>query len=353
MTHLSDIPGIPDGSLQLLKAVGISSAEELAAQNSDRLVAELQRANDILSSDQQAPDRATVIIWITAAMELSGHEPAPEAPHLESTPPINDGDSADLTEMLSQAPCAIPLPGTILIEKGLRVSDVLIGLPINSYSDTPDVHIDAPSKPKAQVPSRRPINYVEFAPKEPMRRDFDMASAKPISPSPNSNKRVPASKSGHEKDRVALIRAPSEETNRGKNPESRKFIRGVLHTSPWGLRLGAAFTLLLLINTPLAIISAFLLLAYREKPEKFVWVGEWILIFPIFLPITGLGYLLWGMTGKCRICTQKLFVHNRALNHIKAHHVLGIGYIVPLALHLLTFNWFRCSSCGTPVRLKK
>jgi hypothetical protein len=27
--------------------------------------------------------------------------------------------------------------------------------------------------------------------------------------------------------------------------------------------------------------------------------------------------------------------------------------VVPLCLHLLLFSWFRCSSCGTPVRLKK
>ncbi len=71
------------------------------------------------------------------------------------------------------------------------------------------------------------------------------------------------------------------------------------------------------------------------------------------LPIVGLGYLIWGFSGKCRICTQKLFVNKGALKHIKAHRLPGMGYVVPLCLHLLAFSWFRCSSCGTPVRLKK
>ncbi len=152
---------------------------------------------------------------------------------------------------------------------------------------------------------------------------------------------------------MALIRAPREKTNRGKDPNSRSYVRGVLHTHPWSLRVGAVFSLLLLINLPLAIISAFLLLVSREYPDTFSGVPEWILAFPIALPIIGLGYLFWGFSGKCRICTQKLFVHKAALKHVKSHRLPGMGYVVPLCIHLLLFNWFRCSSCGTPVRLKK
>jgi hypothetical protein len=172
-------------------------------------------------------------------------------------------------------------------------------------------------------------------------------------PAKEKGNRVPGSKSGHEEDRIALIRAPRAETNLGKDPDSRQFIRGVLHTHPWHLRFGAVFSLLLLANLPLAVASAFLLLASEEKPEIFAWVPQWSIAFPIALPITGLGYLLWGLTGKCRICNQKLFTRKGALKHVKAHRLPGMGFVVPLCLHLLAFNWFRCSSCGTPVRLKK
>ena len=101
------------------------------------------------------------------------------------------------------------------------------------------------------------------------------------------------------------------------------------------------------------MVSALLLMLSRELPESFGWVPEWLLAFPIALPLVGLGYLIWGVSGKCRICTQKLFVHKGALKHVKAHRLPGMGFVVPLCIHLLLFSWFRCSSCGTPVRLKK
>jgi hypothetical protein len=367
MPALNEIPGIGVASMQLLESAGIRSAEELAAQDTDHLVAELKRANELLSVMKSVPGKATVMKWIAGAMDLiegedeetakqESVEPLPEAPtqaRPASATPVNYEANAEVAEMISRAPCAIPLPGKNMMEKGLRVSDVPAGLLLNRYSGNLDVRIGDPSAPKSDVPSRRPTGNVESISQQATRRHFEASSAKPISASPNGGKRVPVSKNGHEEDRVALIRAPREETNRGKDPESRRYIRGVLHGHPWSLRLGAVFSLLLLINLPVAIVSGFLLLASREYPETFPWVPEWILGFPIALPLTGLGYLFWGMTGKCRICTQKLFVHKGALKHMKAHRISGMGFVIPLCLHLLAFSWFRCSSCGTPVRLKK
>lgn len=354
MPALNKIPGIGEASLQLLEAAGISGAKELAAQDTVHLVAELKRANDLLLLANRAPGSATVAKWISLAKELVGEEPAeprPESPP-EIAPPVNYEANPKVAEMLSRAPYAIPLPGKIMMEKGLRVSDVPAGLLLNRYSGDLDVRVVDPSAPKVSVPSRR-VGNVELNSRPDSNRHFDASTAKAMTPSSNGGKRVAASKIGHEEDRVALIRAPREATNRGKNPESRRYVRGVLHTHPWSLRLGAVFTLLLGLNLPLAIVSGFLLLASREYPDTFDWVGEWILAFPIALPITGLGYLFWGMTGKCRICTQKLFVHKGALKHIKAHRFPGLGFVIPLCLHLLAFSWFRCSSCGTPIRLKK
>lgn len=364
MTHLNQIPGITDGSQQLLEAVGVDSVEQLAAQDAEHLVAELKRANARLSMDLSAPGKPTLLQWISDAKDLTGETAAseastpkgaaPELIRLAETSPVNYEANAEVAEMLSRAPCAIPLPGQIMMEKGLRVSDVPAGLLLNRYSGDLDVRIGDPASPKTDVPSRRRNGHVESVTKQQAtNRNFEATSAKPLVSSAKGGKRTPSSKSGHEENRVALIRAPREQTNRGKDPESRRYVRGVLHTHPWGLRFGAFFTLLLIIHFPLAILSGCLLLASREYPKNFGWVNEWILAFPIALPLTGLGYFIWGMNGKCRICTQKLFIHRSALKHIKAHRFPGIGFVVPLCLHLLAFNWFRCSSCGTPVRLRK
>lgn len=357
MAALNEIKGISEGSLELLDAAGINNAEELAVQDADALVAELRRANDVLAISEHAPEKAAVAKWIAAAMELTGIEPATVVEPKQTTPtpgaPVNYEASPEVAELLSRAPCAIPLPGRIMMEKGLAVSDIPAGLLLNRYSGDLDVRVDDPATARAAVPLRRAAGNMETIEKKNGTRHFDASSAKPMTPSTGSGKRIPKSKGGHEEDRVTLIRAPREQTNRGKDPDSRNYIRGVLHTHPWSLRVGAIFSLLLLLNLPLAIIAALLLLLSGEFPESFQWVPKWFLAFPVALPIVGLGYLFWGMTGKCRICTQKLFVHKGALKHVKAHRLPGMGYVVPLCLHLLLFSWFRCSSCGTPVRLKK
>ena len=143
------------------------------------------------------------------------------------------------------------------------------------------------------------------------------------------------------------------ETNKGRSPRSRTYIRGVLHSHPVGLSIGAVLTLALGIMLPLAIASAGLLLLSGEWPERFGWVPKWLLAFPLSLPLFGIAYVIFAMRGSCRICGQKLFVPRLCLKNSKAHHVRGLGYIVPVSLHMLLFRWFRCTYCGTPVRLKK
>ncbi len=352
MPALDEIPGIGEASLQLLAAAGIESVEQLAEQDVDHLVVELKNANETLSLAKGAPGKAKAMIWISQAAGLVAEKfNADVSPGIE--PPVNFEENPEVAKMLSRAPCAIPLPGKIMMEKGLRVSDVPAGLLLNRYSGDLDVRMGDPAAPKPDLPSRRQSGNVETISRPYVRQGFTSTAAASAIPLKRKGNRVPASKSGHEEDRVALIRAPRAETNLGKDPESRNYIRGVLHTHPWNLRLGAIFSLLLLISLPLAVASAFLLLASQEKPEIFAWVPKWMLAFPIALPVTGIGYMLWGMTGKCRICHQKLFTRKGALKHLMAHRIPGMGFVVPLCLHLLVFNWFRCSSCGTPVRLRK
>ena len=352
MPALDEIPGIGAASLQLLAAAGIDTVEQLAAQNLDHLVAELKNARKTLSAAKRAPGKAKVLKWIKQANELRGEFNDPDFSR-EVEPPVNLETDPEVTEMLTHAPCAIPLPGNILMGKGIRVSDVPAGLLLSSYPGDPVIPVGDAPEPKLDLPTPRLRSNVELIAIPHARQSFTSTVSQAETPLKQRDNRMPASKSGHEEDRVALIRAPRAETNLGKNPESRAYIRGVLHTHPWTLRLGAIFSLLLLINFILAVASAFLLLASRESPDFFSWVPAWILAFPIALPVTGIGYMLWGFAGKCRICNQKLFISAAALKHVRSHRIWGLGFVVPLSLHLLAFNWFRCSSCGTPVRLKK
>lgn len=356
MAQLSEIPGIDASSVELLDMAGIRDAKHLSSQDPVELIKAITKANEVLSIVSQIPDHKQAEIWIQTAGELIGQsKKKKKIKQPVVTPPVNHEGSDQVSEMLASAPCAIPLPGKLLMEKQLRVIDIPAGLLLNRYSGDLDVRVEIPEIPeilRKEIPERRSTNPEHLGSKsQPL--DFNPLQVKSFEPNPSTKQRIAKSIADNEEDRVALIRAPREATNRGKDPNSRRFIRGVLHTHPLGLRIGALFTLLLVIILPTAIISAFLLLFSRQNPESFDWVPAWLLVFPIALPIIGIGYMIWGFGGKCRICSQKLFVHKSALKHIKAHRLPGMGFAVPLSLHLLTFSWFRCSSCGTPVRLKK
>jgi hypothetical protein len=64
-------------------------------------------------------------------------------------------------------------------------------------------------------------------------------------------------------------------------------------------------------------------------------------------------YFLVSFHASCRVCGQKCFVPRECLKNKKAHHLPVLGYILPTALHMLVFRWFRCAHCGTPIRLKE
>ncbi len=351
MTPLSSIPGIGQSALELLEAAGFGNAETLAKAGPQQLAAELERANRILQIAESSPDETDVRGWIDAARELTG---ADDAVEIEVKMPVDYEKAASVVTMLSDSPFAIPLPAKLLKEKGLAVADIPPAILLNRYSGDLEVRVeDRVPGPRQGGRPAVPESNVRIAESVASKVEIDSARIKSTEALAGPAPRGASTQASEVNDRVALIRAPRVETNKGRDPKSRRYIRGVLHSHPFSLTLGAIVTLVLMVVLPLGIVSSGLLLLSREVPEKFGWVPEWLLVFPLALPVLGLAYLIWGLTGSCRICGQKLFVPRMCLKNTKAHHVPLLGHIVPLCAQILLFRWFRCTYCGTPVRLKK
>jgi len=352
MADLISIHGIGKSSLELLEAAGFCDQETLAKAGVDELFRELERANGVLKIAKRPPARHAVKSWIDQARELTGLAVEPEAPSLT---PVNYEESPQVISMLAAAPFAIPLPARILMENQLAVPEIPPAILLNNYSGDLDVRaeqrIPQGRLQKNQFSSNNNVQIADNFP--PQRLDIDTTKIRSTEDMPSSSPRIGTSKKTREDDRIALIRSPHPETNKGRDPQSRRYIRGVLHTHPNMIMAGAVFTLIVMILTPAAMISAFLLLLSGEAPAKFGWVPAWLLAIPVSLPVFGIAYLIWGVGGSCRICGQKLFIARSHLKNSKAHHVRGLGYVLPLCFHILTFRWFRCTHCGTPVRLKK
>lgn len=353
MDSLNCIPGIEKSSLELLEAAGFLDVESLARAGTQELAAELERANSILHISEKTPSRSAVEKWISSAREIAGIAEETESPALM---PVDYEQTPQVAAMLNGAPFAIPLPARILMAQQLAVSDIPPAILLNRYSGDLDVRTGSRIPEIRHAKARTPAtsnNYVRLAEPGNSRLEIDTTRLRSTGDIGQPMLRMPAVKASPADDRVALIRAPRTETNKGRDPQSRWYIRGVLHSHPRSISTGALVTLLLLVLTPMAVISSLLLLLSGEMPREFGWVPGWLIVFPLILPLFGICYLIWGLGGACRICGQSLFRHRHHRKNTRAHHLPGFGYILPLCVHILLFRWFRCTHCGTPVRLKE
>jgi hypothetical protein len=350
MTNLSSISDISEASRELLEVAGFSDAESLAKAGVDELTQELGRANGILQIMEKTPDRRRVEAWIAAACSLTGlvNDGA-----VEAAMPINHETLPKVAAMLENAPFAIPLPARLLVDRELAVSAIPSAILLNRHSGDLAVKVEeripAPKHGRALTSS----NNLRIADTSATRKEINTSRIKTFESMGAPTDRPLAPTAANRDERVALIRAPRVETNRGRDPKSRRYIRGVLHSHPISIGFGALVTLIMSVMLPLGIISGLLLLLSGEMPERFNWVPKWILVFPLSLPVFVMAYLIWGLQGKCRICAQKMFVPKICLKNSKAHHIRGLGHVIPVSIHILLFKWFRCPYCGTPVRLKK
>lgn len=361
MQKIADIPGIEETSLELLEAAGFRCVESLARAGVEPLTNELIRANEMLKIAKQTPGRSDVEMWIRTSREAIGE--ADEAPvaEAESVIPVDYEAMPEVASILAAAPCAIPFPGRWLAESDIPVVDIVPGALLNRYAGDLEVRVEEnlPTQ-RAEEDSHVPANsYVHVADKpRAMRHEIDATKLRSIEEYSKETASATRRTSRHthvshvERERE-LIREPRPETNAGKDINSRRYIRGVLHSNPWALRVGAVMALLLFMVIPLSLVITVLLLLQDGNPEAYHWVRPWWVVFPFLVPLFGVFWLLWSYSCACRICRQKLFVPKKHRKNPKAHHIPLLGYIFPLSLHLLVFQWFRCTHCGTPVRLKK
>lgn len=412
MSKLIHIEGIGSDEVELLEATGWTDPHALAKANPELLVKEITAANEMLRIVARTPERHTVEHWISSAARfldptvpkkrrsrsraaLAEDEPAkpvrrggrktskvvvpeppvipempaPEADHGEAalealTGPVNFEAEPDVIEMLSVAPFALPIPARTLAEKGIAPSEIPVAPLLNRALGDLDVRVTVERPRRKELPAApgdgRRAGAAAAVQVADLgfsfgRRGFDPSKIRTIEDAQGDAPlvRVATAKTGPEDERLTLLRAPRPETNAGRKPGSRFYIRGVLHDRPFVVWFGGLFVVLLQLCIPLAVIAAPLLILSDQVPEKFAWVPGWVIIFPIALPLLALLYGLVGARAKCRVCAQRMYVPKHCLKNRKAHHLPLLGHIGAVALHVMVFKWFNCTFCGTSIRIKK
>lgn len=368
MPTLDTIPGLAPDELELLEAAGWSDLRLLAAAEAARVTVELAKANTVLHLCDEAPVLDRVREWIAAAARMTGVEPAPAAESEAVAPaelpegPVNFESDPDVQAMIARAPLAIPLENRLLAERGIPPSQIAIA-PVLSHADSDlDVRVGTGASKREVKRERAPATAPRVVAsgasngaesRQAAKQGIDTSRVRSIEEmrdgpvAPLEKPRASAD------DRINLLCTPREATNRGRNPNSKWYIRGVLHDRPVKVWLGSLIVALFQVTFPLGLVSAPLLILSNQKPETFGWVPGWVIAFPIAVPVLGLLYLMVSTGVKCRVCGQKVLVPRHCLKNSKAHHVPLLGYILPTAVHTMIFRWFNCTFCGTSVRIKE
>jgi hypothetical protein len=376
MSLLTSTLNLNDKAVQLLEAAGCADAAAIAAMDVNALRKRLAAANEQRKLYKKLPSNKQLEQWITAARKESGaasEEPvaveetqAPE-PDTEAEPPTEEAEpelvnfefDPDVLEMIAMSPVALPLPGKLLAAKKVPVQEIPAAVLLTAARGDVSMRVGtkAPEKPVESTIIKNPVaqgNYVNTisfgVKKEEVNRSRIRSTQEFLDP---NAKPQTIDHKARAAERMQILRAALPETNRGVDPSSRRYIRGVLHSHPNQVWWGALFTLACHFFIPTGIFAAFALLLKDNGSATFQWVPSWFLAFPLGVFFFGALYLIISYGCTCRICGQKCFVPRNCLKNKKAHHVPVLGYVFAVALHIVLFRWFRCSFCGTPVRLKQ
>lgn len=324
----SQIPGLGKLSIELLDAIGIEKSSQLARANVDVLHLDLTKANKMLSIRKSSPSPKEISKWIENSREITSIDEGEETTELD--------EIAKLDEIL----LAIPVPGKRLAQQGIKASDVPVMATLSSGTSPkrktavskPEVKSKPTSIPRVEAASENLPVAAPSAPliskKNPLALPEEKPGIAPLESSKKNDVRVTA----------------SSDLNEGKKLHSRSFIRGVLHPQIGRMRISAILTILMFIMMPVSVASAVMIMLTKNL----IWViapASFIIILFFYGTVAG--------SAKCRICGQPVFNTKNCRKHVKAHRIWGFGYILPTSLHMILFHWFRCTYCGTSVRLKK
>ncbi|MGB2090841.1 MAG: hypothetical protein ACPH2J_02985 [Akkermansiaceae bacterium] len=352
MPRLETITRIPSEAQELLEAVGYLDVSDLIEADIDHLLSELRRANKTLEILSDGLTKNAVRQWQQWAREgrqadeattkgqasTAKKQPAKSAGKQPKAKLVNLEKDESMMEMLSLSPTAEPLDSMLLAEEGISMDDLEEGVLLNKCDSKLKINImttlgRADAVVRQDEVSRVGLNSSRI-------RNFDdldssMQYVKPL-----------------ERGAAQAAIAASDGLNEGVDPKSRKFIKGVFHGDARTVRIAATAFIIFAAILVMNIVSLLGLFIFRTRLEPSFVVG-WVAGLLFLLLIAAGLYFYFASKAKCVVCRQPSLMIKKCVKHKKAHHVKGLGYILPTAMQLLSHQWFYCTYCGTAIRLKK
>lgn len=364
MSDLKKIKGLGEKNLELLEAIGIDDLEDFAEVSLAKLYSEIELANKELRIVKKIPSQVVVEKWLVQAREMTGieedEESATEGEIAVLTSEAEKEDDSSEAEaggprkyLIEDLPKVAMVPGKALMKAGLKVSDI----PVAKVVPEEDLNKVLTQKyAKKQIDLLSDSQYVagllnkqkkkSRQDEEPDFAPIDVSKVQSIDEvNEGAARRVePLQRKPSDK-----LTSTSEGLNKGLDPSSRRYIKGVLHSMPERIYRGAFITLLIPFIVLAGVVSIILSVTPVIPEEYKLYAVGGFIATPF---ICGIAYL-FASSGQCIVCRQRQFIPKQTRKNKGAHHIPGLGHIIPTALHVILFKWFRCIYCATSVRLKE
>ena len=325
MSPLEKIPGIHSELAALLGELGVHDINDLAQADAGKLHNELELLGRKRGRISLVPGIIGVRLFIKLAQEKLS-EPQPEL-DLDEIPEAEvDRSHEDIPEaIIEEEPVKVPKA-----QEAPRVSSV------SQVAQGPQL---SPRRPAAAFGGGPPIR------EDQSWKGLDQSRFQTLDAYAEGGRGIQPLK----RTQNSREMAPAKLSNTKGQALPRTTRRGVVHPSPYKLILGSIVAIL----WRLSLLASCLALPYfsfvkgdeetRPIGETLIWIGA--------LVVLGFLHLWFIANSRCRVCSCHLFYSKRCFKNSKAHLVFGLGYVMSLAVHLLTFQWFRCMYCGTAIRL--
>lgn len=290
MTEISEVPGITEPLLSLLREVELDTVEALTSLEVEEIT---QRLEDVIAQQEErmsCPSTDLVKAWQDTGRSLLRKRTGALA---------FEAEEVSRERMESAGVSLSALPVAKLLPDGIRERE---------------------RRPEKVTPTSGEKSAVD------PRRDFSVADSA---------------------EEGLVFRSLEDLSGSGSRGERRS--RGVSHPDAGKVRLAAIVTVLTVFLSFLAmlglLVSGGMMLFFETRFHSSITLL--LLVFPFCLIL----YLLLATKVRCRICGQKLFVGKKCQKHDRAvSSILGYGFA--MARDAVVFSSFRCMYCGTKTRLK-
>jgi len=351
MKPIHDVDNMQPEAIELFEAAGYMDAQTIFDHKISDITTELIKANNVLGIIDTEPNRAMTLRWIQPLKVKFGGISDVDVPQIIPEDLINASE-------IMNTPLAVPVTDEFINKHHIdllelpcgkvRFLEVKQAIAFHKEQEVNSVNYKVVSGKAPSLENHEAKNkQIELLDKAPTSgNDSQLLDKSRILKMDAFKSDGSDEPTEAHNESINLTKTTRKETNLGVNPQSKFYVKGVLHKNVSTFKSGCRWFIVVNLLIILSFATTSLVFVNKE-------IYSWAVGAPLLGILAIIIYFTAAQRSSCPVCNQKQFALKICLKHRKAHHWLIFGYMLPTAIHALLFKWFRCIFCGTPIRLKE